>query len=619
MANDSYDLTAASLRSIPQQTWWHKPAIWAAFLLLVYLLREFFLIGFLTFLFCFVIRSLVGVLMRRFASGRESHRLETLLTLALIFCICIAMYGLGRFFLPSMIREGKSLAMQLRNLSVEEVQNALLSKTVGAWEFNRQFGSPKNPRYQKAFNQFLADGRNGEGLYQTFPSLHSKLQAEFEANYEQSQVVYLQSLDPQGASASGGLQKWFLETKAPELFSSKSDYYIARWEAEHASPDKTDALETLKKQSDYETRRDEQIRQQIWTDIRSDPVLFAEIKTQWAQTVSIQAWDKFRESSEYQTRFKDFFASQAENIPIDYSLYQTLVAAYPKGKQVFLDAVRQHDNQEKESPAHQQFDFESTNKLELGQQWWATSHSAAWCREHIAADGPKVLEAVAARFDKALNRLLRIPIQIVTALLLSFFMLIEWDGVKTGVVNLRDTRVRPIYDEVAPGIVALGKLVGKSFQGQVVIAFINACLTLAVLWFIGVEYKFILALMVFLFSFIPVVGVILSGIPICTIAILQPGGSLWMVLQVIVAMAMIHLIEGMVLSPRIIGKIGHLHPVLVIVILLIAEKFFGIWGLVLGVPVAIYLIRVVILDSPIPGIYEPSGAANLSTEIKPQN
>ena len=137
------------------------------------------------------------------------------------------------------------------------------------------------------------------------------------------------------------------------------------------------------------------------------------------------------------------------------------------------------------------------------------------------------------------------------------------------------------------------------------IALINASLMLAALWLIGVENKFVLALVMFVSCFIPVVGVILSGIPICAVAILQPDGSLWMVLQVMLAIGFIHLLEGMILSPRIIGKIGHLHPVLVIVILLVAEKFFGMWGLVLGVPVAIYIIRVVILDSPIPGIYEP--------------
>jgi predicted PurR-regulated permease PerM len=45
---------------------------------------------------------------------------------------------------------------------------------------------------------------------------------------------------------------------------------------------------------------------------------------------------------------------------------------------------------------------------------------------------------------------------------------------------------------------------------------------------------------------------------------------------------------------------------MVIAILLVAEHFFGMWGLILGVPVAIYIIRVVILNSPIPGIYEPA-------------
>ena len=78
-----------------------------------------------------------------------------------------------------------------------------------------------------------------------------------------------------------------------------------------------------------------------------------------------------------------------------------------------------------------------------------------------------------------------------------------------------------------------------------------------------------------------------------------------MAVQVVIAIGVIHMIEGMILSPRIIGKIGHLHPVLVIGILLVAEHFFGMWGLILGVPVAIYLIRVVILKTPIPGIYEP--------------
>ena len=155
--------------SLAQETWWHKPLIWATFVGLVYLLREFFLIGFLTFLFCFIVRSAVGALMRRFSPRQENHRLDSLLTLTVFLGICLAFYGLGRFFVPPMIRQGKSLATQIKNLSAVEIQNALLANTVGSWKFKQQFGLPTDPRYQKALSEFQAAGRNGEGLFQEFP------------------------------------------------------------------------------------------------------------------------------------------------------------------------------------------------------------------------------------------------------------------------------------------------------------------------------------------------------------------------------------------------------------------------------------------------------------------
>ncbi len=597
--------------------WWHKPLIWVTFVALLYVLREFFLIGFLTFLICFIVRSLVGFLTRHVTHGRGGHRLDLLLTLSVFLGCCCGLYGLGRFFVPELIRQGKSLVTQMKNSSAEDLQNMLLAKTIGTWQFDSQYGGPADPRFQTGLSQFLADGRGGEGLYQRFPKLDSRLRDEFEADYEQAQVLHLQTSNPLSTSAGGPLKQWFIEVKAPELYQSKRDYYISRWEAEYASPDKADELAALKQRPDFESQRDEEIRQRIWTDLQSDPVLMAELKNQWANSASIRQWEEFRKSPQYQAQFKQFYETQRQDspdtVPIDYAYFQTLAAAYPQGKQAFLDVVRQHNATEQESPQQQQFDFESATKQELGQQWWATSHAADWVRDHAASDGPKMLEAVVKRVDEGFGELVRIPIQVVTALLLAFFMLIEWDGVKSGVAGLRDTRLRPIYDEIAPGVIALGKLMGKSFQGQAIIAFLNACMTLVALWLIGVEYKFILALVVFVFSFIPVLGVILSGIPICLIAILQPGGSILMAVQVIIAIAIIHMIEGMILSPRIIGKIGHLHPVLVIAILLVSEHFFGMWGLVLGVPVAIYIIRVIILRSPIPGIYEPV-VANVAVE-----
>ena len=76
MTSHSRSHSAAPSSTLAQQKWWYKPLIWAGFLVLLYLLREFFLIGFLTFLLCFVVRGVVGFLTRRIAPNRKSRWLE---------------------------------------------------------------------------------------------------------------------------------------------------------------------------------------------------------------------------------------------------------------------------------------------------------------------------------------------------------------------------------------------------------------------------------------------------------------------------------------------------------------------------------------------------------------
>jgi predicted PurR-regulated permease PerM len=93
--------------------------------------------------------------------------------------------------------------------------------------------------------------------------------------------------------------------------------------------------------------------------------------------------------------------------------------------------------------------------------------------------------------------------------------------------------------------------------------------------------------------------------------LLQPDGSLALALYALLGVGGIHAIEATILSPRIVGKILHLHPVVVMVVLVIGEQLFGVWGLLLAVPVSVYLIHVGVLDEAIPGVYEPDGPEEL--------
>ena len=150
--------------------------------------------------------------------------------------------------------------------------------------------------------------------------------------------------------------------------------------------------------------------------------------------------------------------------------------------------------------------------------------------------------------------------------------------------------MRFLFDDLFPGLAQLGNLIGKAFLAQGIISLIDATLIYVALALLGVENAILLSVVVFVFSFVPVVGVILSAVPIALMAIVQSNGSLTLALWGLGAVLLVHLIEATVLSPRIVGKMLDLHPVLGIVVLGIAQEFFGIWGLLLAYPVTVFLI-----------------------------
>ena len=66
------------------------------------------------------------------------------------------------------------------------------------------------------------------------------------------------------------------------------------------------------------------------------------------------------------------------------------------------------------------------------------------------------------------------------------------------------------------------------------------------------------------------------------------------VLWVVMIVVIIHAIEAYGINPLVYGKHLKLHPIMIIVILLIGEHVFGLWGLLLGVPVSAFVLKYVI-------------------------
>jgi predicted PurR-regulated permease PerM len=157
-----------------------------------------------------------------------------------------------------------------------------------------------------------------------------------------------------------------------------------------------------------------------------------------------------------------------------------------------------------------------------------------------------------------------------------------------GAKSLESTRLRFVYKELASGVREFGLVVGRAFEAQMVIALLNTVLTGAGIYLLGIGEKVaFLSVIVFFCSFIPVAGVFISSVPICLLT-LQESGFTYMLLAVGL-ITVTHMIEAYILNPKIYGHHLRLHPVIVLIILTTAGKLFGVWGLVLGVPICSYI------------------------------
>lgn len=174
------------------------------------------------------------------------------------------------------------------------------------------------------------------------------------------------------------------------------------------------------------------------------------------------------------------------------------------------------------------------------------------------------------------------------SLVFSFLIVLDLPKLGKSVMTLEQTRLRFIYVEVAENIRDFATVLGRALEAQFFIAVINSFLTAIGISLLGLGKNVaFLSVIVFFCSFIPVVGVFISSLPICLIA-LQTSGLQTLFLSILMV-AVIHVIEGYVLNPKIYGSHMRIHPVIVLIILTIGGKLFHFWGLILGVPVCTYV------------------------------
>lgn len=180
-----------------------------------------------------------------------------------------------------------------------------------------------------------------------------------------------------------------------------------------------------------------------------------------------------------------------------------------------------------------------------------------------------------------------------TAIALSFFVVFDYDNLAQKVTKLRDSNIENFYKHVAPDIYSFFRVLGQAFEAQAIIAVANTILTFLLIIALGLTNVLALSVLVFVGSFIPIFGLIISSAPILFLSFKIGGVSY--ISAAGIGIIIIHLFESYILNPQIYGYRMEIHPLFVLVVLLVGEHFFGLWGMVLGVPVFVYFWNEVLL------------------------
>lgn len=174
------------------------------------------------------------------------------------------------------------------------------------------------------------------------------------------------------------------------------------------------------------------------------------------------------------------------------------------------------------------------------------------------------------------------------ALILSLFFLVEKDKIKEFFSKFENSKISMVYEYTLDFGTNFLNSFGKVIQAQLIIAFVNSILSTIALFMFHFPQVLGLGVMIFIFSLVPVAGTIASLIPLCIIA--YTIGGFKTIFYVLILIAVLHALESYVLNPRFMADKTELPVFIVFITLLISEHFMGVWGLLLGIPLLMFIL-----------------------------
>ncbi|UVJ42902.1 AI-2E family transporter [Pseudomonas sp. LS1212] len=165
----------------------------------------------------------------------------------------------------------------------------------------------------------------------------------------------------------------------------------------------------------------------------------------------------------------------------------------------------------------------------------------------------------------------------------SFYLLRDWDLM---MAKLRRLLPRQREAQVVTLAGECHEVLGAFVRGQLMVMVALGVIYAGGLMLVGLELGLLIGMLAGLAAIVPYMGFVI-GIGAATIAgLFQFGGDLYPLLGIVAVFMVGQMLEGMVLTPLLVGDRIGLHPVAVIFAILAGGELFGFTGVLLALPVA---------------------------------
>ena len=169
--------------------------------------------------------------------------------------------------------------------------------------------------------------------------------------------------------------------------------------------------------------------------------------------------------------------------------------------------------------------------------------------------------------------------------ILTFYLLRDWDTIVGYFGALVPSKQRETIFTLAR---ETDDILGAFLRGQIMVMLALSFIYSVGLGLVGLEFAIAIGVVSGLVSFVPYLGFVF-GITLAALTVALEPNPLWMMVGVVATFSIAQMIEGSILTPKLVGDRIGLHPVVIIFAVAAGGQLFGFFGILLALPAAAVL------------------------------